>query len=242
MRRNPCTVVVLAGPAPGEVLAAVGRSMNVTLIRPEEPADSAGNGMEAAAGTLRRAGRAMGTIQAMACRCGRQHRIHQPGKDPLPGRLTGVSDHYRAPGWFTRNVFNQLVAFLTRRGVSVLGSRVLAVKGRTSGQWRTTPVNLLTHDRRRYLVAPRGETQWVRNLRAVGAGELRLGRRAESFHGRELTDDEKVPVLRAYLKRWKAEVGIFFEGTGPDSSDDQIRAIAPKHPAFEVLPAKEDNA
>ena len=60
--------------------------------------------------------------------------------------------------------------------------------------------------------------------------------RAESFRGRELADDEKVPVLRAYLKRWKVEVGIFFEGTGPDSSDDQIRAIAPKHPAFEVLP------
>jgi deazaflavin-dependent oxidoreductase (nitroreductase family) len=151
-------------------------------------------------------------------------------------RLDGVSD-YRAPGWFTRNVFNQSVAFLTRRGISVLGSRVLAVKGRKSGEWRTTPVNLLTHDGHRYLVAPRGETQWVRNLRAAGTGELRVGRRAESFRGRELTDDEKVPVLRAYLKRWKAEVGIFFEGTGPDSSDDQIRAIAPKHPAFEVLPA-----
>jgi deazaflavin-dependent oxidoreductase (nitroreductase family) len=146
-----------------------------------------------------------------------------------------VSDHYRAPGWFTRNVFNQFVAFLTRQGISVLGSRILAVKGRTSGQWRITPVNLLTHDGRRYLVAPRGETQWVRNLRAVGTGELRLGRRAEPFHGRALTDDEKVPVLRAYLKRWKAEVGIFFEGIGPDSSDDQIRSIAPKHPAFEVL-------
>jgi deazaflavin-dependent oxidoreductase (nitroreductase family) len=155
-----------------------------------------------------------------------------------PARLVSVSDHYRAPGWFTRNVFNQLVAFLTRQGISVLGSRVLAVKGRTSGQWRTTPVNLLTHDGRRYLVAPRGETQWVRNLRAVGTGELRLGRRAETFRGRELTDDEKVPVLRAYLKRWKAEVGIFFEGTGPDSGDEQIRAIAPKHPAFEVLPVK----
>ena len=153
-------------------------------------------------------------------------------------RLLSVSDHYRAPGWFTRNVFNQLVAFLTRQGISVLGSRVLAVKGRTSGQWRTTPVNLLAYDGRRYLVAPRGETQWVRNLRAAGTGELRLGRRAESFRGRELTDDEKVPVLRAYLKRWKAEVGIFFEGTGPDSSDDQIHAIAPKHPAFEVLPVK----
>jgi len=151
-------------------------------------------------------------------------------------RLVGVSDHYRAPGWFTRNVFNQLVAFLTRQGISVLGSRVLAVKGRTSGQWRTTPVNLLTYDDRRYLVAPRGETQWVRNLRVIGTGELRLGRRAEGFRGRELTDDEKVPVLRAYLKRWKAEVGVFFEGVGPDSGDDQIRAIAPKHPAFEVLP------
>ena len=158
------------------------------------------------------------------------------GRGRCPARLGGVTDYYRAPGWFTRHVFNQLVAFLTRQGISVLGSRVLAVKGRTSGQWRTTPVNLLTHDGRRYLVAPRGETQWVRNLRAIGTGELRVGRRAESFRGRELAEDEKVPVLRAYLKRWKAETGIFFEGIGPDSSDDQIRAIAPRHPAFEVLP------
>jgi deazaflavin-dependent oxidoreductase (nitroreductase family) len=152
-------------------------------------------------------------------------------------RLGSVPDHYRAPGWFTRKVFNPLVAFLTRHGVSVLGSRVLAVRGRTSGQWRTTPVNLLPYEGHRYLVAPRGQTQWVRNLRAAGTGELRAGRRGGSFRGRELTDDEKVPVLRAYLKRWKAEVGIFFEGTGPDSSDEQIRAIAPKNPAFEVLPA-----
>ena len=129
------------------------------------------------------------------------------------------------------------VAFLTRQGISVLGSRVLAVKGWTSGQWRTTPVNLLTHDGHRYLVAPRGETQWVRNLRAAGTGELRVGRRAEGFRGRELSDEEEVPVLRAYLARWKAEVGIFFEGIGPGSSDDQIRAIAPRHPAFEVLRA-----
>jgi hypothetical protein len=76
----------------------------------------------------------------------------------------------------------------------------------------------------------------VRNLRAAGTGELRVGSRAESFRGRELDDDEKVPVLRAYLKKWRAETGIFFEGTGPGSTDDQIRAIAPKHPAFELLP------
>jgi deazaflavin-dependent oxidoreductase (nitroreductase family) len=147
-----------------------------------------------------------------------------------------VPAHYRAPGWLTRNVFNRAVAFLTRHGVSVLGSRILAVKGRTSGAWRTTPVNLLDHDGRRYLVSARGEGQWVRNLRAAGTGELRVGKRTETFRGRELSDQEKVPVLRAYLKRWKVEVGVFFDGVGPDSDDAQIQAIAGKHPAFEVLP------
>ena len=147
-----------------------------------------------------------------------------------------VPTHYRAPGWFTRNGFNRAVAFLTRHGVSLLGSRVLAVKGRTSGAWRTTPVNLLDHDGHRYLVSARGEGQWVRNLRAAGTGELRVGRRTEEFRGRELADDEKVPVLRAYLERWKFEVGAFFDGVGPDSTDAEIGAIAGKHPAFEVLP------
>jgi len=143
--------------------------------------------------------------------------------------------HYRAAGWLTRNVFNRAVAFLTRHGMSILGSRVLAVRGRTSGAWRTTPVNLLDHNGRRYLVSARGHGQWVRNLRVAGTGELRLGKRTETFTARELTDDEKIPVLRAYLRRWKVEVGAFFKGVGPDSSDEQIRAIAPDHPAFEVL-------
>jgi deazaflavin-dependent oxidoreductase (nitroreductase family) len=147
-----------------------------------------------------------------------------------------VPPHYRAPGWFTRNLFNRAVAFLTRHGVSIVGSRVLAVRGRTSGVERTTPVNLLELDGRRYLVSPRGEGQWVRNLRAAGTGELRVGRRTEAFRGRELPDEEKVPVLRAYLKRWKFEVGVFFDGVGPDSGDAEILAVAGEHPAFEVLP------
>ena len=81
-----------------------------------------------------------------------------------------ASPRYVAPGWFTRTVFNPSVAFLTRAGFSVWGSRELRVRGRTSGEWRTTPVNLLSHDGERYLVAPRGETQWVKNLRAAGEG------------------------------------------------------------------------
>ena len=154
----------------------------------------------------------------------------------LWGQTGIVPAHYRAPGWFTRNVFNRAVAFLTRHGVSILGSRVLAVRGRSSGVWRTTPVNLLEHGGHRYLVSARGEGQWVRNLRVSGTGELRVGQRTEAFRGRELSDEEKAPVLRAYLKRWKFEVGAFFDGVGPDSSDTEILAIAAKHPAFEVLP------
>jgi deazaflavin-dependent oxidoreductase (nitroreductase family) len=147
-----------------------------------------------------------------------------------------VTDYYRAPGWITRNFFNQQMRVLAKLGISVKSSRVLAVQGRKSGQWRTTPVNLLNYDGARYLVSPRGQTQWVRNLRVAGTGELRLGRRAESFRARELGDDEKVPVLRAYLRKWRVETGIFFGGIGPGSSDEQILAVASRHPAFEVLP------
>jgi deazaflavin-dependent oxidoreductase (nitroreductase family) len=141
--------------------------------------------------------------------------------------------HYRKPGWFTQNVFNKLVAVFTRSGISLMGSRVLEVKGRKSGIARRTPVNLLVLNGREYLVAPRGETEWVRNVRADGGRlDLLLGSKRRSYRGQEVPDDEKVDVLRAYLKRWKAEVGIFFDGVGPDSSDEQIRAIAPKHPVF----------
>jgi deazaflavin-dependent oxidoreductase (nitroreductase family) len=131
-------------------------------------------------------------------------------------------------------VFNRIVATLTRAGVSVMGSRVLAVRGRTSGQWRTTPVNLLVVEGERYLVAPRGHTQWVRNLRAAGTGELRLGRRVETFTAAELDDDEKLPILREYLRKWAWEVGAFFEDLDKDSSDDALRAAAPGFPAFRI--------
>ncbi|HXM86666.1 MAG TPA: nitroreductase family deazaflavin-dependent oxidoreductase [Solirubrobacteraceae bacterium] len=132
-------------------------------------------------------------------------------------------------------MFNPLVNLLMRSGVSVLGSRILEVRGRSSGEPRRTPVNLLAIDGTRYLVAPRGETQWVRNLRAAGGGRLLLGRRGESFSAQELTDvAEKAPILRAYLKRWKAEVGVFFDGVGPDSSEPELLAVAAKHPVFRL--------
>ncbi|MFE8993500.1 nitroreductase family deazaflavin-dependent oxidoreductase [Streptomyces collinus] len=147
-----------------------------------------------------------------------------------------MSTHVQKPGWFTVNVFNRIVAWMTRRGISVWGSRVLAVRGRKSGQWRTTPVNLLTLDGKQYLVAPRGHVQWTHNMRAAGGGELHLGKRVDTFTAAEVGDDDKTPVLRAYLKRWKAEVGVFFNGVGPDSPDAELRRIAPDHPVFEITP------
>jgi deazaflavin-dependent oxidoreductase (nitroreductase family) len=141
---------------------------------------------------------------------------------------------YKRPDWFTQHIFNPAVATLTRAGVSVLGSRVLRVRGRQSGLWRETPVNLLALDDRHYLVAPRGETQWVRNLRASGGGELRVGRRTQTFTAHEIDDDEKSAVLRAYLKRWRWEVGVFFGGVGPESSEADLRAEGEHHPVFRL--------
>lgn len=130
--------------------------------------------------------------------------------------------------------FNRAVAWLVRRGVSVAGARILAVPGRRTGEVRTTPVNLLTLDGARYLVSPRGRTQWVRNLRAAGGGELRVGRRVEAFRAEEVEDEAKGPILRAYLDRWGWEVGRFVDGLAKDSDDDAVAAAAPGFPVFRI--------
>jgi deazaflavin-dependent oxidoreductase (nitroreductase family) len=147
-----------------------------------------------------------------------------------------VAAHFEKPGWFTKNVFNRVVAALTRGGMSVAGSSVLEVVGRKSGEPRRTPVNPMSFEGERYLVAARGHTEWVRNMRASGGGRLLTGRRAETFSAVELPDEDKPPLLRAYLKKWKWEVGQFFGGVGPDSSDDELRRIAPDHPVFRLGP------
>ncbi len=145
-----------------------------------------------------------------------------------------ADDHYKEPGWFTRNVFNRLVAAATRVGLSVWGSRILQVRGRTTGEMRETPVNLLTYEGERYLVAPRGVTQWVRNLRVAREGNLVLGRRTQAFTAVEVDDGDRPEILRAYLRRWKMEVGVFFDGVDADSSAEELLRIAPDHPIFKV--------
>ena len=136
-------------------------------------------------------------------------------------------------------VFNTITKWLTGHGVSLMGSRVLAVRGRKSGETRTTVVNLFTYEGERYLLAPRGTTQWVRNLRATGEGELRLGRRSERFTPVEIADSDKPPLIRLYLRKWAWETGAFFDGLTAGSPDADIAAAAPGFPFFRIT-ARQD--
>jgi deazaflavin-dependent oxidoreductase (nitroreductase family) len=132
-------------------------------------------------------------------------------------------------------VFNRIVARLTKLGISLMGSRVLSVQGRKSGEWRSTPVNLLTVDGTRYLVAPRGHTQWVRNIRVNPEARLQLGRRTETFRAVEVADADKPEILRAYLKKWAWEVGAFFgDDVKADSPTEPLLHVAPGFPVFRV--------
>ena len=149
---------------------------------------------------------------------------------PAPRNVVPTTPMARLMG----RVFNGLVQTLTRYGISIMGSRVLYVRGRKTGEWRTTPVNPLSYDGHRYLVSPRGHTQWVRNMRVAGGGELRVGRRMERFTATELPDAQQRRLLRAYLKRWKFEVGMFFEGVGPDAPEEKLLEIAPGYPVFQI--------
>ncbi len=160
-----------------------------------------------------------------------------PNSEEIPMTTASITPpaHYLEPDWFTRNVFNRVVKGLTRLGVSVWGSRVLEHRGRDSGKLHHVPVNLLTIEGTRYLVSPRGETQWVRNVRHAGGHlVLILGRRRELCTAREVPVADSVPVLRAYLRRWRFETGMFFDGVTRDSSDAEWAAVAGDHPVFEL--------
>jgi deazaflavin-dependent oxidoreductase (nitroreductase family) len=105
----------------------------------------------------------------------------------------GSPTRYIAPTSRGEVLFMKAVRWLTEHGVSLLGSRVLTVRGRRTGTPQSVPVNLLTLAGDRYLVAPRGNTQWVRNVRAAGEAQLRVGRRVEQVRLDEVPPSERGP-------------------------------------------------
>jgi deazaflavin-dependent oxidoreductase (nitroreductase family) len=148
--------------------------------------------------------------------------------------MTPTADRYVAPSSASELAVMRLVRWMTRHGLSLFGSRVLTVAGRTSGTPRSVPVNLMPLGHERYLVAPRGVTQWVRNVRAAEVAELRVGRRVETVRLVEVPVDQRVPVLRVYLDRWGWEVGRFVDGLTARSTDAELAAAAPGLPVFLV--------
>jgi hypothetical protein len=139
---------------------------------------------------------------------------------------------YLKPNRFIAKVANPAVQFLIRRfGMSPAGAQLLEVRGQTSGKAHTVPVNPLEVDGHRYLIAPRGETQWVRNFRVAGEGALRVGTKSERIVGREIPDGDKPTILRAYLDKYQWQVGAQFD-VPQDATLEQIAGIASNHPVF----------
>jgi deazaflavin-dependent oxidoreductase (nitroreductase family) len=154
----------------------------------------------------------------------------------MPKEAVMSTSHYLKPQRFDR-VISGLVGWLARRGVSLAGSAELAVRGRTSGQWRRVPVNPLSHDGGSYLVSARGQSEWVRNMRAAGGGRLQVGRRTREFTAVELPDEAKPVILRAYHTAWGWQVGRFFGDVTADSTDAELLAAAHRHPVFRITVA-----
>ena len=139
---------------------------------------------------------------------------------------------YKKPDWFTMHVVNPLIKGFHRFGINLAGSQTLAIRGRKSGEIRTNPVNPFELNGHTYLLSPRGNTQWVRNLRAAGGeGELRSGRKVRRFDAEEVPDSEKLPLMRLYMDKWSWEVKGFL-GIDAKASDEEIERILPDHPAF----------
>ncbi|MGC4192958.1 MAG: nitroreductase/quinone reductase family protein [Thermomicrobiales bacterium] len=154
---------------------------------------------------------------------------------PAPASRDRNPGTYKKPPGFVSRVMNPMLIFVQERlGIAPWGTEVLAVRGRTSGQIRKAPVNPLSYDGEWYLFSPRGDSEWVRNLRVAGEGTLTRGRHVRRFRvAVEVADAEKPPVIRAYMQKWGKQVASIV-GFDADASDAVLAEVAPKHPVFRI--------
>lgn len=142
-----------------------------------------------------------------------------------------MTTRYDAPNLIARSG-NSVIRWLAEAGISLAGTQVLRVRGRKTGATRSVVINLMTVDGVDYLVSPRGNTQWARNARAAGTVELGPRWHSRTATLSEVADEAKPPLLKHYLDRWFWEVKTHIGGLTPDSSPEQMRAVAPSIPVF----------
>jgi len=141
---------------------------------------------------------------------------------------------FRAPSAVER-VFNRVFGFVVGLGWGFSYNYLLQVRGRKSGKLYSTPIDLLEKNGTRYLVAPRGRTQWVRNAEAVGEIVLKKGKLMQRFRLRALSDQEKPEILKAYLDQFRKEVQTYFP-VPAGSPVEAFRELVQTYPAFELIP------
>ena len=147
--------------------------------------------------------------------------------------MGGQAARYFRPPNAAERLLNRVMGVVVGLGFGPGHMRVLEVRGRTSGRVYALPVDVLRDRNTLYLVAPRGYTQWVRNAEVAGEVRLRRGRQAAVFRLRPLTDEEKLPVLKAYLDRFRREVQRYFP-VPAGSPAEAFRPYAERYPAFEL--------
>lgn len=145
-----------------------------------------------------------------------------------------MAERYDHPGRGAR-IFNEAIRRLAEVGISIQGSTAVQVRGRTSGRLRGVVVNVLTVEGRRYLVSPRGNTQWARNARSAGEVEVGPRRRSRTHAIAEVPDAAKPELLKPYLDRWYWQVKGHIGGLTPRSTREEMNRAAPSIPVFELV-------
>lgn len=142
---------------------------------------------------------------------------------------------YKKPGTMVK-VANSILGFFTSLGMAPAKVHRIEVRGRKSGQLRTAVVNVLNYNGDRYLVAPRGNTEWVRNVEAANGDATLLRKDREKVHLEEVPVDQRAPIIKAYLAENATSTKQYF-GVEPDDPIDKFEEIAPDHPAFKIISA-----
>jgi deazaflavin-dependent oxidoreductase (nitroreductase family) len=134
--------------------------------------------------------------------------------------------------------FNRFFGTLVGLGLCPPHNYLLQVRGRRSGRLYSAPIDLLTIEHQRFLVCPRGRSQWVRNAEASGRVVLKKAFSRHEYLIRPLPDAEKAEILKRYLDRFKTTVQRYFP-LPAGSPADVFAEFANRYPVFELLTSEE---